>query len=286
MITNFHPKKNHISMNESFGCIQNFSTNPHTYYSTDFNIIRLEKKHSHSLHSFLNSETKISKKNNYEKIQNNNISKTLYNKSLSQNSNMFKTVRTENKFFLSYKKFLKSINNKISKHKKKPKKITLKILNDFFKPEKEKVLINKQEEKIIKSKVLIKKNYNNEYKKINSTNNNLNYYFPKLFNVPNNKILSPDKNLDKSNFLFKNLKELNYEKEIRNLNLIKNNRLFMSEIKNNHIKNRNDPIFIERVFTYDILKNLRFKFKSPIEKGKFQKYINSFNTTINLKFNN
>ena len=58
----------------------------------------------------------------------------------------------------------------------------------------------------------------------------------------------------------------------------------MSENKCNDEKIK--PIFIEKVYTFDILKNLRFNFKNIIEKGKHKAFINSFYITRNLKFIN
>ena len=60
------------------------------------------------------------------------------------------------------------------------------------------------------------------------------------------------------------------------------NNLSKSKINNDKI----EPIFIEKVYTINILKNLRFNFQNIVEKGKHKNFINSFYIARNLKFNN
>ena len=281
--------------NKSIDSKINYSTHPKTYYNnTDNNNSTFETQNLHSIITSRDFKPRRLKIRNYNfdtTPRYNSV--TEYNKSFVPNNYLLKTIKPENRFFSSYeknkKKFLKLKNNSTLKSNNKSESVSLKILNDFFKPERERDLIYNRY--IFKPRILNKKNYSNDFKKTTSTNNNLSYYFPNLFNFSYSKIISPDKNLDKSTFLFKNLKELNFDEEITDVSSIKNNffnkfnnGFFLSEINNSSIKNK--PIFIEREFTYDILKNLRFKFKGPFEKGKFKNYVNSFNKTTNLKFNN
>lgn len=254
---------------------KNFSIKPKRYYNTNYNLSSSNNKQAYSYRNFRPKRINISKDN--EIITSND-----------DQSSLFKTYSTSNRFFLTYKKLKKSIkpnNNDITQNCRNTKNIAIKIINDYFKPKTERGTKKKKE--IVRNNFRRKMNYSNVYNKTTSSNNNLSYYFPNLFNLNNNKILSPEKHLNKSKFLFKNLNDFNFNEEIKNLSLInKSEKNFCSsKIKNNDSEIR-EPLFIEKIYAFDILKNVRFKFKNSIEKSKYRDYINSFNKAINLKFNN
>ena len=254
---------------------KNFSTKPKRYYNTNYNFSFFNSNQTHSYRNFRSKRINISNDNEIMTPKN-------------HENNLFKTYSKTNRFFLTHKKLkkvMKPKNNDSSQNSKNTKNIAIKIINDYFKPKTENIIKKKHES--IRHNSKKKMNYSNEYNKTTSTYNNLSYYFPNLFNLNNNKILSPDKHLNKSKFLFKNINEYNFNEEIKNLSLInKNDKNFSSfKIKNNDSKTI-EPLFIEKIYTFDILKNVRFKFENSVEKSKFRNYINSFNKAINLKFNN
>jgi hypothetical protein len=254
---------------------KDFSTKPKRYYATNYNLSSFNCNQTHSDRNFRPKRIDISKDgevNTPNKHQN----------------NLFKTYSSSNRFFLTHKKlkkFMKPNKNDLSQTCKNKKNISIKIINDYFKPKTERIFKKKHES--IRNNFRRKMNNSNDYNKTNSSNNNLSYYFPNLFNVNNNKIFSPEKYFNKSKFLFKNLNEYNFNEEIKNLSLINKNdkNYFSSKIKNNDSEIK-EPLFIEKIYTFDILKNVRFKFKDSIEKSKYRTYINSFSKAINLKFNN
>ena len=254
---------------------KNFSTKPKRYYFTNYNSSSFNINQTHSYRNFRPKRINISKDN--EPITPND----------HQNS-LFKTYSTSNRFFLTHKKLkkvMKSDKNDLSQNCKNTNNVAIKIINDYFNPKTERIIKKKHES--IRNNFRRKMNNSNEYNKTTSSNNNLGYYFPNLFNMSNNKILSPEKHLNKSKFLFKNLNDFDFNEEIKNLSLInKSDKNFCSsKIKNNDTEIK-EPLFIEKIYTFDILKNIRFKFKDSIEKSKYRNYINSFNKAINLKFNN
>ena len=107
--------------------------------------------------------------------------------------------------------------------------------------------------------------------------------------MPYNKISSPDKHLNTSRFFFKNLKELKYDENVKNFTLVrKNNNSHENDnlSKSKFNNESNEPIFIEKEYSLNVLKHLRFNFKNLVEKGKHKNFINSFYITKNLKFNN
>jgi len=254
---------------------KNFSTKSKRYNITNYNLSSFNCNQTHSYRNFRPKRINISKENEINTPNDDN------------KNNLFKTYSSSNRFFLTYKKLkvMKPNKNELSQKCKTSKNIAIKIINDYFKPKTERAMKKKHES--IRNNFRRKMNYSNDYNKTTSSNNNLSYYFPNLFNLNNNKILSPDKHLNKSKFLFKNLNDFNFNEEIKNLSLINKNEknFFSSKIKNNDSEVK-EPLFIEKIYTYDILKNVRFKFKNSIEKSKYRDYINSFNKAINLKFNN
>ena len=254
---------------------KNFSTKDKRYYITNYNLSSFNYNQTHSYRNFTPKRINSSKENEAN------------TSNIPQNS-LFKTYSSSNRFFLTHKKLKKAMKpnkNDLSQKCKTSKNIAIKIINDYFKPKTERIFKKKHES--VRHYFRRKINYSNDYNKTASSNNNLGYYFPNLFNMNNNKILSPEKHINKSKFLFKNLNDFNFNEEIKNLSLINKNdkNLFLSKIKNNDYEIK-EPLFIERIYTFDILKNVRFKFKDSIEKSKYRDYINSFNKAINLKFNN
>ena len=95
------------------------------------------------------------------------------------------------------KKAMKPNKNDLSQKCKTSKNIAIKIINDYFKPKTERIFKKKHES--VRHYFRRKINYSNDYNKTASSNNNLGYYFPNLFNMNNNKILSPEKHINKSN---------------------------------------------------------------------------------------
>ncbi len=266
-----------------------YSFIPKMYLNTDTNISpeKSGEKQFYSHRYYEQKNQKIQFQNNIiENTQTNNISKTHYNRSDTHNNNYFlKTYEFNNKYSLSNKKgknIFKLKDNNTSKLNNKSEKITLKlIVNEFSKSNEKDRLKNKVN--MMRSSIIRKKNYSTQYNKTTSSNNNLSYCYPNLFNVPYNRLLSPENNINKSNFFFKNLKALNYDEEIKTFTIKKNNNSKCNDKKPN---NNKKPIFIEKIYNFDILKNLRFAFKSPIEKGKLKHYTNDFNITKNIQFNN
>ena len=271
-----------------------FSSLPKQYLCTEANIFPYKERKIYSYRNYQPNKVKYKNILNTEVFPKNNISNSLSNFEKGDFSNfsnnyILKTLNVKNKLknlSLSCKKSKKFLNN-LSGCNNESEKISLKIINDCFKPETERNLNNKNVR--INPKLLKKSYFSTQANKTNSTINNLSYYFPNLFNVPYNKISSPYKKLNTSRFFFKNLKELKYDENVKNLSLIKKSNI-MSKVDNiskNKINNeRIGPIFIEKVYTINILKNLRFNFQNIVEKGKHKNFINSFYITRNLKFNN
>jgi hypothetical protein len=266
-----------------------YSIIPKQYINTDDNK-SLEKSGDKQLYSHRYYKPKI-KTIQYQNINvaktptNNSITHT--NRSDTHNNNYFmRTYEFNHKYSLSNKKsknIFKLKENNTSKLNNKSEKISLKlIVNEFCKPD-EKIRI-KNKVNMMRSSIIRKKNYSTQYTKTTSSNNNLSYYYPKLFNVPYNRLLPPDNNINTSTFFFKNLKALNYDEEIKSFTVKKNNNNKKKIDK--IIDNKKKPIFIEKIYNFDILKNLRFTFKNPIEKGKLKNFINDFYITKNLEFNN
>ena len=262
-----------------------YSLIPKRILNTDSNIPSIKERKMHSYRDF--KPIKIKTTNNINNVLSiNNSSLSCFNKSDISNNYFFKTLKKEGKTLsFSCKKYKKYPD---SPKQNKSEKISLKILNEFFKPEYIKKIKNKKDE-MMHNKIYRKQNNSTQSNKINSSNNNLSYYFPNLFNVPYNKIASPDKNLKTSRFFFKNLKELKYDENVKNLTLFRksNNSNESDNLSKSKFNNENnEPIFIEKEYSLNVLRHLRFNFKSLVEKGKHKNFINSFYITKNLKFNN
>lgn len=262
------------------------------------------------INSFYNITTynnKIYPNRNYHKMENKLINTELsskfnnymlLHKKPSQNKYLFKTIWTEASTSLhnTNKKtiYFKNTKSKLTTKSNKPKKISLKLLNDFFKPE-----ITKSYKSILtpkkpkKPKIYI--NYPSETKKEIPPNNYLYYYFPNLFNVPNNRIVGP-KNLNSSKFFAAPLPTLSFNEEVKNLKISRignknneNGKSIYSSLDTNNKekedeKKKNNPIFLEKLYSIDVLKNIRFGFKNSVERGKFNNLIKSFYTARNLKY--
>ena len=257
-----------------------FSLLPKQYLNTETNISPYRERQIYSYRDYKPNKEKYKNILNTEvfPIYNNSNLLSTFNKdnfSNFSNNYILKTLNEKNKLkhlSLSCKKSKKFINN-LSKFNNKSEKISLKIINDYFKPETESSLNNKNNR--LNQKILKKSNLSTQDNKINSTNNNLSYYFPNLFNVSYNKISSPYKKLITSRFFFKNLKELKYDENVKNLSLVKKNNIMNNDnLSKSKISNENiGPIFIEKVYTFNILKNLRFNFQNLVEKGKHKNFI-------------
>ena len=70
------------------------------------------------------------------------------------------------------------------------------------------------------------------------------------------------------------MKDLNFEKELRNTT--KKN--FITPDRYLTINNNEEAKFLEKKTTYKILENITFRFKSPNDKSKLQKYAKDFNS--------
>ena len=137
----------------------------------------------------------------------------------SPNYNLFKTISYEknSSFKRANKPNIYSRNNKskLSRRTNKSQKVSLKLMNDFFKPEitqSYKSILTPS--KIQKSKINF--NFSGEAKKEMFPNNYLYYYYPNLFNVPNNRIMSPHK-INPSKFLIAPLPTTSFNEEVKSL---------------------------------------------------------------------
>lgn len=122
---------------------------------------------------------------------------------------------------------------------------------------------------------------NSKRKRINLMMNNKNKktknieYFPKLLDLKNASMINKknDKYKDK-NILFIKLKDLNFEAEMKNTT----RKNFITPDKYLFINSNDKANFLEKKTTYKILENIKFKFNSPIDKSKLQKFITNFNS--------
>ena len=249
---------------------------------------------------------KIYSNRNYNRIENKFINTEASTKfhdylvlnrknSESQNKYLFKTIWTEGNPTLKYfnKKYLplKTSKTKFKRKINNSQKVSMKILNVFFKPE-----LTKSQKTIFSPKRIkkINRNYNfsPENKKEIYPNNYLYYYYPNLFNVPNNRILGPQQ-LNSSKYFVAPIPAQSFKDEVKSLKV---SRIFnkdngkeislhpsiISSSKEN--KEEKNPVIIEKSTYIDILRNLRFGFKNSIEKSKYNNLVKSFYTAKNLKF--
>ena len=248
------------------------------------NTIKSKKKPIHSYDNLKFTSIKI-KDFTKDFIPRNTTPNAYFDKTDKSDNNqncLYNTYREQNRFFLTFKnkKFFKIKNSNKSQHQRNAtKKITINTINNNFKPETERIFTNNKN-CIKKPKFIRRINYSTDYKKTIPTISHLIYYYPNLYNLPYNRKLLPKFGLYESKILFKNLKELNYNDQVRKLKLIKRN-----STNNDNCAKKNEPLFIEETFTCDLLKNVKFNFKNSTEKEKFRNYLKSFNTTVNLKFN-
>lgn len=277
--------------NENKKLDKNHLSIPQRYFETDNNIIKSKKN---PINSYDNLRFKTVNIKDFSKdiIPRNTTSSLYYSKndkndkSDTHQKHLYNTYQEQNhinNFFLTFKakKFLKLKNNNKSYHQRNAsEKITIKTINCNFKPETERLLTNNKTN-LKKKKIFRKMNHSTDYKKTIPTISHLIYYYPNLYNFPYNRKLLPKLGLYESKILFKNLKELNYNDQVRKLKLIKRN----NTNNDSCCTKTNEPLFIEETFTCDLLKNVRFNFKNSTEKQKFKHYLKSFNTAVNLKFN-
>ena len=208
---------------------------------------------------------------------------------------LFKTIWTEANSSLKHSNkkniFLKTSKPKFAGTTNRSQKVSMKLLNDFFKPE-----LTKSNKSILTSKRVKKSNniYNSstDLRKEVPPHNYLYFYFPNLFNVPNNRIVGPE-HLNSSKFLTAPLPTLSFKEEVKNLKVSrlknKNNEIgknmgssIISDTKEK--KSQKNPFFIEKFYNIDVLKNVRFGFKNSIEKSKYKNLIKAFCTAKNLKY--
>jgi len=234
------------------------------------------------------TNTEFSQKFNNYKLLNKKTSE-------SPKKDLFKTIWTEGNSSLKHSNkknsFVKTNKSKFVRTTNRTQKVSMKLLNDFFKPE-----LTKNDESIFTPKRLTKTNkiYNcsTDIKKEVPPHNYLYFYFPNLFNVPNNRIMGPN-NLNSSKFLMAPLPTLSFNEEVKNLKVSrinnKNNEIgksigssIISDKKEN--KEQKNPVFIEKLYNIDVLKNVRFGFKNSIERSKYKNLIKAFYTAKNLKY--
>ena len=214
------------------------------------------------------------------------------------NNYLFKTIcagaNSSLKHNVKIKKalFLKMRKNKYPKAIGMTPKIKTKILNDFFNPES-----TQKYQPFLTPKKIPKLNsiYNcsSENKREMSQYNYLYYFFPNLFNVPNNRIEGISK-LNASKFFIAPIPSSSFNEEVKSLKVIRFNHkdndngksLYPSIITNNKEENndKKNPIFIQKKYNIDVLKNVRFGFKNSVEKGKLNHLIKSFYIEKNLNF--
>ena len=234
-------------------------------------------------------------KNFFDKIYN---SKTYRNDdffSINKNNNKNKYISVKNfitarKYYPSYLKnrILNEIKNNNSNMTSGTETIDLKNLNRNL----GKYKIKKKIKIGNKNANLYQKRYmsterNNE---LSSTDKNLSYYYPNLFNISHNKIKNINSLMKNefniSHFLFKRINDSNYNKEIRQFQVTIKPK---SETKNNDNSNgkkkEENKLFTEKVYNFDILKNIRLNFKNSIERAKYKDFIRTFNTTRNIEIN-
>ena len=118
---------------------------------------------------------------------------------------------------------------------------------------------------------------------LSTTGKILSYYYPNLFNISHNKIKNLSylmkNDFSMSHYLFKKLSDLNYNNEIRKFKVTSKPK---DKIENG--KNGN-KILTEKVYNFNILRNVRLSFKDSIERAKYKIFLNSFNTTKNIEIN-
>ena len=237
--------------------------------------------------------------NNHSSIMNNGVLTPLENNSnpkLCLNNLSTNHINRLNKYLKTSGNY--NIQNNLNNN-------TIKLFDrpiyNFIFPDKKNIIENRktlnclstQKESKIDNKYELKRNYNNLFfhirskrKKLDLVLNNNNKknknieYFPKLLDFRSSSMINKksDKYKDK-NILFLKLKDLNFETEIRNIsrkNFITPDKYLL----NNSIDKSN---FVEKKTSYKILENIKFNFKSFIDKSKLQKYAKNFNSfyTIN-----
>jgi len=259
--------------------------------------ISIYKNKIYPNHNYCKTENKLinteasSKFNNYILLNKKSLK--------SPNKTLFKTILFNKNSSLNNsnkeKLFLRNSKSNLFRKTNKSQKIPMKLMNDFFKPE-----MTKSYKSILTPKKMLRTNkhfnFSSEGKKEMFPNNYLYYYFPNLFNVPNNRIMSQTR-IDPSKYLIAPIPTKSFDEEVKSLKVsqlnnqndndyVKGNSLYSSIITNNkdNEKQQNNPVFIEKSYSFDILKNLRFGFKNSVDKGKFRNFINSFCTSRNLKF--
>ena len=264
----------------------------------------------------LNKNSSISSKilNKSNNIQNHSIDYSSPNKSYKIKYNFCTPLRKNglNSIFLNrnqknlkrclFQNINTTENYPINKNEFKFNKIKLfdrPIYNTLFPENVKNNSMNEQSLKISLSKDYTNKYHNNDNENKKNRFNNLFYniknrkrttfsildknkkirhnleYFPKLLDFKrlamiNNK---SDKYKDK-NILFIKMKDLNFEKELRNIT--KKN--FITPDRYLTINNNEEAKFLEKKTTYKILENITFRFKSPNDKSKLQKYTRDFNS--------
>ena len=237
-------------------------------------------------HSFHNNS--ITTKNHTDKpFKNNSISNIFTNSTKNNKLNsLFKTSinfskilsNSKNKTLQNFIYHENYTQNKLKKYKK-----TDKIIYHLTPTNK-----IKNEKRLNYSKIYRRNKLNNllTLKKNEIGNRNLSLndkkqydYFPKLLDFNGACLINKknDKYKDK-NILFTNLSEFNFEKEIRNIN--KKN--FITSDRYLSLSPKNSGKFLEKKTSYKILENIHFRFKSPNDKSKLQKYVKSFNLFLSI----
>ena len=210
--------------------------------------------------------------------------------SMDKNNNKYISVKNfsiARKFYPSYLK--KRI---INEFKTDNKNLTSATSTTDFKNSKS----NSEKSKITKKfksgqkkpKTFLKKNMSTERNnELSSTDKNLSYYYPNLFNISHNKIKNINSlmknDFSVSRFFFNRINGSNYDNEIRRFKVtIKPKAIANTDENNNKEENK---MFTEKIYNIDVLKNVRFNFKDSIERSKYKDFLNSFNTTRNIKIN-
>jgi hypothetical protein len=278
------PYRNKITNKKTLS-IPKITINPDYNITTYKNTIYPNKNYTRIENKLLSTELS-SKFNNYKLFHKNYLD--------NKSNHLYKTIWTDGNTHSnnSHKKaiYLRTTKTKLIKNTNKSHKVPTKLLNDFFKPQ----LTESYKSMFSPTKIKkFKKNYNypSESKKEISPHNYLYYYFPNLFNVPNNRITGPQ-NLDSSKYLISPVPTISFNEEVQTLKVSRTNNnnnendknLYTSINNSGEKNNKNNPLFIQKFYDIDLLKNVRFEFKNSIERAKYNNLVKSFYTARNLKY--
>ena len=241
--------------------------------------------------SIIQSKNKLNQNNSIDFISpNNNLSTININNNYSTPLRKFTISKLllNNSNSTNYKDRLNHYlqimqNSPINNKKLNLKKITIfdRPIYDSIHPENEKN--DTTEHFLFNFRSGKKKKPNKFFFNLKSKNKRNLEYFPKLLDLRKSCMINQinDKYKDK-NILFIKLKDLNFENEIKNTT--KKN--FITPDKYLTISANKEAKFLEKKTTFKILENIKFRFRSPLDKSKLLPYTKNFNSffTVNKFF--